>query len=75
MLDFEGVAGLDATALDVLVELVARVGELGMRVVGVARANDRVLARLALAALLEPSGPLRVFPTIHGAVRVFRQRD
>ena len=74
VLDFEGVGALDATALDMLVELVARVDELGVKVVGVARANDRVLARLALAALLEPSGPLRVFPTINGAVRAFRQR-
>ncbi len=75
VLDFEGVGALDATALDVLVEVAALAGELEVRVVGVARANDRVIARLALAELLEPKGPLRVFPTINAAVRAYRQAD
>ena len=75
VLDFEGVGALDATALDVLVEVAASAGELEVRVVGVARANDRVIARLALAELLEPRGPLRVFPTINAAVRAYRQAD
>ena len=34
VLDFEGVGALDATALDVLVELAGRVADLGLRVVG-----------------------------------------
>ncbi len=62
VLDFEGVGALDATALDMLVELVARVDKLGVKVVGVAGAHDRVLARLAIAALLEPSGPATGVP-------------
>lgn len=73
VLDFEGVGALDATALDVLAEVAAFAGALEVRVVGVARANDRVIARLALADLLEPTGPLRAFPTINAAVRAYRQ--
>ena len=74
VLDFEGVGALDATALDVLVELVHRLADLGVGVVAVARANDRVLARLERVALVEPAGPLRVFPTINSAVHAYRQR-
>lgn len=74
VLDFEGIGALDATALDVLAELVERLADLGVGVVAVARANDRVLGRLDQAALLEPAGALRVFPTINGAVRAYRQR-
>jgi MFS superfamily sulfate permease-like transporter len=74
VLDFEGIGALDATALDVLAELVERLADLGVGVVAVARANDQVLSRLDRAALLEPAGALRVFPTINGAVRAYRQR-
>ena len=75
VLDFEGIGALDATALDVLAELVARLAELDIEVVAVARANDKVLARLEWAELLEPSGPLRPYPTINSAVRAFRRRS
>jgi len=74
VLDFEGVGALDATALDALVEVAASAEELEVRVVGVARANDWVIARLARAELLEPAGPLRIFPTINAAVTAYRQR-
>jgi MFS superfamily sulfate permease-like transporter len=74
VLDFEGVGALDATALDVLAELVPRVSALDVEVVAVARANDHVLDRLHRAGLVEPGGPLRVFPTINSAVRAYRQR-
>ncbi len=74
VLDFEGVGALDATALDVLAEVAASAEELGVRVVGVTRANDWVVARLTRAELLEPAGPLRIFPTINAAVTAYRQR-
>ncbi len=74
VLDFEGVGALDATALDTLAEVAESALELKVRVIGVARANDRVITRLTQAELLHPSGPLRVFPTINGAVRAFRHR-
>ncbi|MGE3449333.1 MAG: SulP family inorganic anion transporter [Microbacteriaceae bacterium] len=74
VLDFEGVGALDATALDVLAEILHRLAGIGVGVVAVARANDHVLARLERAALLEPAGTLRVFPTINSAVRAYRQR-
>ena len=75
VLDFEGVGALDATALDVLAEFLDGLAELGVGVVAVARANDHVLARLERAVLVEPAGPLRVFPTINSAVRTYRQRN
>jgi SulP family sulfate permease len=74
VLDFEGIGALDATALDVLAELVRSLRGAGLQVVAVARANEAVLARLGRAGLLEPAGPLRVFPTINSAVRAYRQR-
>ena len=55
-------------------KLLAEVAELRVTMVGVARANDRVLARLDSAELLDPIGPLRVFPTINGAVKAYRQQ-
>jgi high affinity sulfate transporter 1 len=74
VLDFEGIGALDATALDVLADLVRALAGLGVSVVGVARTNETVLARLGRAGLLEPEGALRVFPTINGAVRAYRER-
>jgi high affinity sulfate transporter 1 len=71
VLDFEGIGALDATALDTLADLV---DDVDVDVVAVARANDAVLDRLARAGLVEPAGRLRVFPTINGAVRAYRQR-
>jgi high affinity sulfate transporter 1 len=74
VLDFEGVGSLDATALDSVAELLELVASDGVAVVGVARANDKVLARLGAGGLLAPDGPLRVFPTINSAVHAFRSR-
>ena len=73
VLDFEGVGEADTTAVDMLVELLDEHTREG-RVIGIARANDRVLRRLARAGLLEPDGPAIVFPTINAAVRAFQQR-
>jgi hypothetical protein len=42
--------------------------------VSVARANAAVAERLEQAALSSPRGPLRIFPTINGAVRAFEAR-
>ncbi|MBK5222895.1 MAG: sulfate permease [Acidimicrobiia bacterium] len=74
VLDFEGVGALDASALDGLVDLVARVARRDVAVVGVARANDAVLASLRRADVIEPKGALQVFPTINSAVRAYRSR-
>jgi sulfate permease, SulP family len=74
VLDCEGIGELDATAIDVLAELLVSLASLRVSVVGVARANDHVLDRLGRAGLVEPSGSLRVFPTINSAVRAFRER-
>ena len=73
VLDFEGVGEADTTAVDMLVELVAEQREAG-RVIAVARANDRVLHRLARADLLQPAGSVVVYPTINAAVRAFQSR-
>jgi MFS superfamily sulfate permease-like transporter len=75
VLDFEGIGALDATAIDAVRDLLTRLRELAVSVVAVARANDQVLARLERADLVEPAGPLRVFPTINGAVRAYRTRE
>ncbi len=74
VLDFGSIGALDATALDVLAELVASVRELGVQVIAIARANDTVLDRLRRADLLAPDGALLVFPTINGAVRACRDQ-
>lgn len=74
VLDFEGIGALDATALDILGELLECLRDTGVEVVAVARANEHVLSRLERAGLLQPDGALRVFPTINAAVRGYRQR-
>lgn len=74
VLDFEGIGSLDATAVDAIADLVARLADRRLGVVAVARANDRVLERFEAAGLLAPTGPLRPYPTINGAVRAYRQR-
>ena len=72
VLDFEGVGGLDATALDTLSELVEDMAGCGIGLMSVARANDHVVRRLRRAELLEPTGPVRSYPTINAAVRAYR---
>jgi SulP family sulfate permease len=74
VLDFEGVGALDAPALDALVDLAERLAQGAVAVVGIARANEDVLARLERAGLAEPVGSLRVFPTINSAVRAYREQ-
>ena len=74
LLDFEGVGAVDATGLDVLAQVAPHLSAAGVDVVAVARANDRVLATLDKARLLQPAGLLRVFPTINSAVAAYRRR-
>jgi MFS superfamily sulfate permease-like transporter len=71
VLDLEGVGSIDATAVAALRGLVDDVHRELVEVIAVARANHHVLERLRRAGLLEPAGPLRVFPTINAAVRGF----
>ena len=73
VLDFEGIGGLDASALDALAELLEQLGATGVHVVAVARANRAVVGRLRRVGLLAPDGPLRDYPTINAAVRDFRR--
>jgi high affinity sulfate transporter 1 len=74
IIDCEGIGDVDATALDSVRELLERLRAFDLDVVAVARANDRVLDRLALAGLLAPEGRIDVFPTINAAVRSYRER-
>jgi len=74
VMDCEGIGELDASALDALRELFDVLTGQGVEVIAVARANERVLHRLQRAELVQPAGPLRVFPTINGAVRAFHAR-
>lgn len=74
VLDFEGIGDVDATALDVLAEVVADQAA-AKRTVAIARANERALERVRLAGLCAPEGPVRIFPTIRAAVRAFEERE
>jgi high affinity sulfate transporter 1 len=74
VLDFEGIGAVDATAVDVLAELLGELDAEDVAVVGVARANQRTLDRLGRAGLLAPDGPAVVFPTINAAVAAFGRR-
>ncbi len=73
VLDMEGVGSIDGTAVASLRGLVDDVGQEGVEVVAVARANPRALDRLGRAGLLHPDGPIVVYATISGAVRAFRE--
>lgn len=75
VLDFEGIGSLDASALDMLAQLVDELTGHRISVVAVARANDTVVGRLRRAGLIEPEGHLRSFPTINGAVAAYRSRN
>lgn len=70
--DFDGVGSIDTTAIEMLQDLVAELPGLGIDVIGIARANHPTVDRLSRAELLEPTGPIRSFPTINVAVRAFR---
>lgn len=73
VIDCEGIGSIDASAVDGLRDLVERVKSARTNVVAVARANDHVTARLRLAGLLAPDGPIIEFPTINGAVSAYRK--
>jgi MFS superfamily sulfate permease-like transporter len=73
VLDMEGVGSIDATAVAALRGLIDDVRREGVDVIAVARANHLALDRLDRGGLLQPDGPITVFPTINGAVRAFRQ--
>lgn len=75
VMDCEGIGALDASAVEMLTDLFARLREGGLEVIAVARANELVLDRLRRADLLEPSGRVRVYPTINSAVRAFHTRE
>jgi SulP family sulfate permease len=75
VIDCEGIGSIDASAVDGLRDLVDRITSGPTNVVAVARANDHVTARLRLAGLLAPDGPIIEFPTINGAVRAFRKLE
>lgn len=72
VLDFEGIGGLDASALDGLADLMEQIEAEGVARVAVARANQAVVRRLQSVGLLAPEGPLWNYPTINAAVRDFR---
>lgn len=72
VLDFEGIGGLDATALDGLLDLLDQLEPTGVDQVAIARANDDVVRRLRSSGLLAPEGPIMSYPTINAAVRAYR---
>jgi high affinity sulfate transporter 1 len=74
VIDCEGIGAVDASAIDMMRDVTDRLPKQGVEMIALARANDRVLSRLTRAGLLEPTGPLRTFPTINAAVRAFDQR-
>ena len=71
VIDCEGIGSLDASAVDGISALLERLTAQGMTV-ALAWANDPVLELMRRAHLLSGAGPLRVYPTINGAVRAFR---
>jgi high affinity sulfate transporter 1 len=75
VLDFEGVGSVDTTALEALADLATDLADLGVEVVGVARANTKADEHLRRAGLVGPDGPYRAFPTINAAVRAFREAE
>lgn len=74
VIDCEGIGALDASALDMLSELVGSLDGRRIGTIAVARANEQVLGRLRRARLIEPEGAIRVFPTINAAVHAFGSR-
>ena len=73
VLDFEGIGGLDASALDGLADLLEQLEATGIAQVAVARANEDVVRRLNGVGLLAPVGPVRNYATINAAVRDYRR--
>ncbi len=75
VMDCEGIGALDASAVEMLGELIGHLQTAGVAVIAVARANERVLDRLRRAGLLQPTGQVHTYPTINGAVRAFHNRE
>ncbi len=73
VLDMEGIGSVDTTAVDHLADLVDELENAGM-IVGLARANQKVLGLLTKAGLINRLGSDRVFPTINAAVNDHRRR-
>ncbi|MEM9564247.1 MAG: SulP family inorganic anion transporter [Actinomycetota bacterium] len=67
VLDMEGIGSIDTTAVDHLTELIEELRGRGMSI-GIARANQDVLALLTDAGVVDRLGPDRFFPTINAAV-------
>ncbi len=73
VLDFEGIGGLDATALDGLADLMDQLQRIGVGRVAIARANVDVVRRLRKVGVLAPEGSLHDYATINAAVRDYRR--
>jgi sulfate permease, SulP family len=69
VLDFEGVGEIDATAIEMLEDLIAEHEQAGL-VIAIARANPRAIERLERSGLCRD----RRFPTINSAVKAFNER-
>ncbi len=74
ILDCEGIGSVDSTAIDSLDDLLTDLEARGVVAIGVARANEMVLAMLDRAGLLSPGGRIDVYPTINAAVHAFERR-
>ncbi|MEL6890244.1 MAG: SulP family inorganic anion transporter [Actinomycetota bacterium] len=71
VVDMEGIGSIDTTAVDQLDDMVSDLREAGM-IVGIARANARVVGVLERSGLRERLGDDAVFPTINAAVAAYR---
>jgi SulP family sulfate permease len=69
VLDFEGVGEIDATAIEMLEDLIAEHERAGL-VIAIARANPRAIERLERSGLCRE----RRYPTINSAVKAFNER-
>ncbi|NMD26192.1 MAG: STAS domain-containing protein, partial [Actinobacteria bacterium] len=75
VMDCEGIGALDASAVEMLGELIGHLQTAGGAVIAGGRANERVLDPLRRAGLLQPTGQVHTYPTINGAVRAFHNRE
>ena len=73
VLDMEGIGSVDTTAVEHLADLLVELEDRDI-VVGLARANTKVLDLLTRAGVVDRLGPDRVFPTINAAVDDHRRR-
>lgn len=75
VLDCEGIGDIDATAVDLLAELLDDLASREVETVAVARANAHTLETLERAGLLAPRGAVRTFATINAAVGAYEQEE